>query len=197
MERDDQATNGAEAVKGRQARASRQARDPFAGERETVERGSDERDVNDREMNDDDALEFFRDSQLTSVLPNLPPMPEYHVFWATTSNPRDSIQWRMRLGYELIRVDDVPGWEGATMTTAGYSGVIGINEMVAMRIRKERYNRFMREVHHNMPLQEEMKLRSKTDELKEQAQAMGARLEEGDGTAEIVSRAKPPPEFDA
>lgn len=197
MEHDPRDEMGsAEAPKRRQARPSH-ARDQFAGEREAVERGSEERDVTEREFSDDEALEFFRDSQLTSVLPNLPPMPDYHVFWATTSNPRDSIQWRLRLGYELIRVDDVPGWQGASMTTAGYSGVIGINEMVAMRIRKDRYNRFMREVHHNLPLQEEMKLRSATDELKEKAQTMGARLEEGDGMAEIVSRARPPQDFDA
>lgn len=185
----------AEAPKRRPGRPSA-SRDPANGEREAAERGSEERETTEREFNDTDAVEFFRDSQLQSVLPNLPPNPEYHFFWATTSNPRDSVQWRLRLGYELVRVEDVPGWDGATMTTAGYSGVIGINEMVAMRIRKDRYNRFMREVHHEMPLQEEMKLRNKTDDLREQAQRIGARLEEGDGTAEIVQRAKPPPDFD-
>lgn len=166
-------------------------------ERFATERGMSEREAEERELSDDEGLEIFRDSLTQSVLPDLPAMPGYHVCWLTTSNPRDSIAWRLRVGYELIRAEEIPGWDGAQMKTGEYSGVVGINEMVAARIPLSRYNRYMREVHHAMPLEQEQKLKTQTDLLKENANRMGARVDEGDGMAEIVQRAKPMPEFDA
>jgi hypothetical protein len=166
---------------------------------EEGERGEGERDyVESPEGDEEERLEMFRDSLAQSVLPDLPYMPGFHVCWLTTSNPRDSIQWRMRIGYELIRLSDLPGWEGVSLKTGDYSGIIGINEMVAARIPISLYNKYMREVHHNMPLSEEEKLRAKTSMMKQSLQEMGSGVaEEGDGTASIVQRARLMPEFDA
>jgi hypothetical protein len=168
-------------------------------ERIEDERGFEDRGVTeDREMSEDERLEMFRDSLQQSVLPDLPYMYGYHVCWLTTSNPRDSIQWRIRIGYELIRIEDLPGWEGVSLKTGDYSGVVGINEMVAARIPISLYNKYMREVHHNMPLSEEEKIRAKTTALKQQLEEVGSHVaEEGDGTASIVQRAGAMPEFEA
>ena len=165
-------------------------------EREAAERGYDEREMTqERDLNEEERLEMFRDSLDQSVLPDLPPMPGYHVCWLSTSNPRDTIQWRLRLGYELIRIEDTPGWEGVGLKTGDYQGVVGVNEMVAARIPLSLYNRYMREVHHTKPLDEEEKMRVRTEMLKEQAESMGSSVQEGDGTAQIVQRARPMPEF--
>lgn len=178
---------------GARRRPGSHARDAIADqvtvdERERVEREFTE----DRDLTEDDRLELFRDSQAQSVLPDLPPMPGYHLFWATTNNPRDSISWRLRLGYRLLRLEDVPGWDSVGVTAGGIDGVVGINEMVAMCVPLTLYNKYMREVHHNLPLAEEEKLAAQTDEFREKAASRGVRVDVGDGTAALVQKGKPP-----
>ena len=169
------------------SRADSHVDDRLAGERE-----GDEREITeDRELSDDERLELFRDSMQQSVLPNLPNFPGHHTFWATTTNPRDSIQRRMMLGYKPIRIEEFPGWDGTGVKMAGIEGVVAINEMVAMRIPTSLYQRYMLEAHHNQPLQEEEKIRSIIDS----ATAGTGRdqwREEGDGTEQLVQRTKAP-----
>lgn len=186
------------ATEGTQKRApGRGPRSPVqVDERLLAERGRSDRDTTeDRELSEGDRLELFRESLVQSVLPDLPKVPGYHVCWLTTTNPRDSIQWRVRIGYELMRVEQCPGWDGVTLNTGDYAGVIGVNEMVAARIPLSLYNRYMREVHHSLPMQEEEKLRAQTQSLKEAAEARGSYVQEGDGTANVIQRADPMPEM--
>jgi len=157
-----------------------------------------ERDIKnqDRELSEDERFALFQSSIVQSVLPNLPPMPGYHLCWLTTNNPRDSIAMRVRLGYELISQDMIAGWRGESLKSGEYKGVISVNEMVAARISLRLYNRYMAEVHDTLPRAEEEKLRAVVSTLKDQAQTVGTRIaEEGDGTADIVQRARPMPEF--
>lgn len=148
------------------------------------------------EESDEQFLAAFMDSLDQSVLPNLPPMTGYHVCWLTTSNPRDTVPNRLRMGYELVTVDMVGGtFEGASPKSAAYPNVISVNEMLAARIPLRLYNRMMRYVHHDMPLSEEEKLRAQVENLKEGANRVGAQLQEGDGMAGIVQRADPMPVF--
>ena len=158
-----------------------------------------DRDVRDEvsagEDQDDQYLAAFKDSLDQSVLPNLPPMPDFHVCWLTTTNPRDTIPNRLNTGYQLITDQMVPGFRGASPKSAQYPGVLSVNEMLAARIPLRIYNRMMRFVHHDMPLSEEEKLRATVDRLKEGAEAQGSKLQEGDGMAGIVQRAKPMPTF--
>jgi hypothetical protein len=153
----------------------------------------------DREITEGERLEFFRDSLQQSVLPDLPPIPGYHLCWLSTTNPRDTIAWRMRLGYTLIRVEDLPGWNGGSSTKVGdISGVISINEMVAAKLPLRLYNQYMKEVGEVMPRSEEEKLRAKQNSAKQQLEAVGSAIvEEGDGTASLANRAPPMPEFTA
>jgi hypothetical protein len=148
---------------------------------------------NPDETPDDEFLAAFMDSLDQSVLPNLPKMPGYHVCWLTTSNPRDTVPNRLRMGYELITDRMVPGFEGASPKSANYPGVLTVNEMVAARIPTRLYNRMMQHVHHDMPLSEEEKLRAKVESIKESGARDGARVLEGDGMPDIVQRAKPMP----
>jgi len=179
--------------KRRQAADLQGARD----ERLRSEREAQDREVTEeREITEAERLEFFRDSLQQSVLPDLPPIPGYHVCWLSTTHQRDTIAFRRRLGYQLIRVEDMPSWEGASAKDGDYQGVIAVNEMVAAKIPLSLYNRYMHEVHHRMPLSEEEKLKSALDTLKANAQRSGSAIvEEGEGTANVVQRARPMPEF--
>lgn len=159
--------------------------------REEDSRESDEgREPDDREMSDEDYLERFRDQLEQSVLPNLPNQDGFHVCWLTTSNPRDTIPMRMRMGYQLIRESDLPGLNEASVKTGSYAGCVMINEMIAARIPLRLYNLYMKEAHSNRPLAEEGKLRNMVEEIKNQASSSGLEIEVGDGMAQLGKGAR-------
>lgn len=151
------------------------------------------------EQSDDDLLDIFLDSLNQTVLPALPEIPGYHLCWLTTSNPRDSLQWRQRVGYSLLKYSDFPGMSeiGGLTGTGNPTGLIQVNEMIAAKIPLRLYNRLMAAVHHRLPLVEEQKLQANVEQMADAAERHGARIIEGDGTRQIVQRAKPMPEFRA
>ena len=153
--------------------------------------------IEERNISDDDRVEMFRQQFFQAALPDLPKIPGYHTCWLTTTNPRDSIQGRIRLGYEPIKPEDVPGWEYATMKTGEYIGFIGVNEMLAFKIPLSLYRKYMQEAHFDAPNREESRLTDTAEFLKEQAAKQGSRLDEGDGIEAMreSSRRKAPQEW--
>ena len=145
----------------------------------------DQQKAGDRALSDDERVEMFRQQFIQSALPDLPKIPGYHNCWLTTTNPRDSIQSRIRLGYEPITPEDIPGWEYVTLKTGEYAGFVGVNEMLAFKLPESLYQKFMAEVHHNAPLAEEEKLRNTVDTLKEQAERIGGKVLVGEGDQEL------------
>lgn len=147
-----------------------------------------------RALSDEDRVEMFRQQFFQSALPDLPPIPGFHVCWLTTTNPRDSIHHRMRLGYEPVKPEDVPGWDcdSSTLKSGEWSGFIGINEMLAFKLPLDLYERFMRESHHNMPQEEEEKLTDTAEFLQQQARSQGAHVSVGDGLSEIAEDKRKP-----
>ena len=135
-----------------------------------------------REVTEDERVEMFRQNLFQSSLPDLPEIPGWHLCWLTTTNPRDSIQQRIRLGYEPVTAADVPGWEYATLKTGDWEGFIGVNEMLAFKLPISIYEKFMMEAHHHAPMREESKLQDTADFLEEQAQASGSKITQGDGS---------------
>ena len=149
-------------------------------------RGMTDRAVTEnRAVSDDARVEMFRQQFFQSALPDLPKLPGWHTCWLTTTNPRDSIQARLRLGYEPIKPEDVPGWEYATIKTGEWQGFIGVNEMLAFKLPESLYLAFMREAHHDAPLREEEKLTDTAEFMQQQARASGANLMIGDGNSEM------------
>ncbi len=73
-------------------------------------------------------LDAFRELQFNNALPDLPPIPGYHTIWLTTTNPRDSLAARSRLGYTPVRPDEVPGYEYATVKAGEHTGCIDFIE---------------------------------------------------------------------
>ena len=192
-EPEDKLTTGAQPK--RRAGRPRKSSVHSADQREHADRETGERELDEREMTDEDRLDAFRSTMFENALPNLPTIPGYHVCWLTTTNPRDTVQSRIRMGYQLIRLEEMPGWESVSLKTGEYAGVLGINEMLASKIPLRLYNAYMKESHHNRPLEEEQRLKAKVELMKQQASEVGGEIIEGDGTANLVQRARPMPEF--
>ena len=91
----------------------------------------------------------------------------------------------MRLGYEPIKPEDIPGWEYATLKTGDWAGFIGVNEMLAFKLPNSLYLKFMKEAHHDAPLREEEKLTDTAEFLERQASASKSKLVMGEGNREI------------
>ena len=138
-----------------------------------------------RVISDDDRVAMFRQQFFQSSLPDLPKIPGWHRCWLTTTNPRDSIQTRIRLGYEQVKPEDVPGWEYATIKTGDWQGFIGVNEMLAFKLPISLYERYMLEAHHDAPLREEEKLSDTAAFLEQQAKSSKSRVTIGEGNMEI------------
>lgn len=147
-----------------------------------------------RSLSDDDRLEMFRAQFFNAALPDLPKIPGFHVCWLTTTNPRDPMMGRLRLGYELIKAEDVPGYESVTIKTGEYAGGIGVNEMIAAKLPERLYQQYMREAHHDAPAREDEKLTDTVRQIQEQARQRGADVEVGDGLEEMGAR-RPVPAF--
>lgn len=147
-----------------------------------VSRAMQDRPVTEnRELSDDDRVAMFRQQFFQSALPDLPKIPGYHVVWLTTTDPRDSIHSRLRLGYEIIRAEDVPGWEHVSLKTGEWAGCIGVNEMIAAKLPDTLYQRYMMINHHDEPEKEQGKLAEVADRIREQARRKGADVQVGDG----------------
>lgn len=120
------------------------------------DRRSQERRLSEnRALSDDERREAYRKGLYQSHLPDLPPIPGFHVCWLTTMNPKDSIAARIRLGYELIKAAEIPGFEFANVKTGEYAGCVGINEMLAAKLPLQLYEDYMTISHHEQPLEEE------------------------------------------
>jgi len=141
-----------------------------------------------REVTEDERVEMFRQQFFQSSLPDLPTIPGWHTCWLTTTNPRDSIQMRIRLGYEPVKPEDVPGWEYATLKTGDWQGFIGVNEMLAFKLPISLYEKYMKEAHHDAPLREEEKLTDTAEFLEQQARASKSKLQIGEGNMEMGQR---------
>lgn len=180
---------------------ARKLRDARLGSQARRDRGLDStRAANTRTLDDQERLDEFRKSLYQSILPDLPKIKGYHVIWLTTTNPADSISARVRLGYEPIKPSEVPGFEALSLKTGEYSGLIGVNEMVAFKIPLHLYQMYMTEAHHTQPMLEEQKLTDAVDAVQEQAMMTarrgkkGVRVEYEEGTENIVQD-HPAPKF--
>jgi hypothetical protein len=138
-----------------------------------------------RAYTEDERLEMFRMQLYNDRLPNLPEIPGYHVCWLTTANTGDTIQSRSRMGYELIRAEDVPGMDLIIQKTGDYVGCVMVNEMIAAKLPTSLYLRYMQEAHHDAPLREEEKLEDTAQLMRDQAERSGGRLIESDAMQEI------------
>jgi hypothetical protein len=146
----------------------------------------DRASTENRQISDEERVEMFRQQFFNDALPDLPSIPGYHMCWLTTTNPRDSIPARMRLGYEPVKPEEIPGWEHVAVKSGEWAGFVGVNEMLAFKLPLSLYEKFMQEAHHDAPLREEEKLTDTAEFLQQQARAAGSQLVMGDGMSDLA-----------
>lgn len=155
-------------------------------------RDADDRTVTERrDLSDDERIEMFRTTFFNDVLPDVPDIPGYHVCWLSTTHPTDTIPRRLRLGYELIKATDIPGYESASLKTGEYAGCIGVNEMVAAKLPMHLWEAFMQEAHHNAPAREDEIIAQKIDRFHEDAARDKGKIIEEDGMQDLRRSAPP------
>lgn len=155
--------------------------------RDTSAGGRDNRSSADAERTDQDGTAFtgserrsaFRDEWMQNALPQPPSMEGYHLCWLSTTNSYDPIHKRMRMGYEPVKSEEVPGFESFKMKSGEFEGFIACNEMLLFKIRKEHYQEMMSYFHHEKPLEEEQMIRN--NEALQDANAKSLASEQDDG----------------
>lgn len=111
----------------------------------------------DRETSDAsrlaEKLAILRD--VNTKLPTPPAIPGYHLCWLTTTNQSDPLEHRFRLGYELVKPEELPGFNMQTQQ-AGQLATdrIAVNEMVLAKIGVETWNHYMKHLHHDLPIEQ-------------------------------------------
>jgi hypothetical protein len=102
-------------------------------------------------------LDAFRDKWQNSALPDLAPglIPGFHLCWLSTTNNYDSIDKRLTLGYEPVKVSELgKGFENlGKMSSGKFEGCVSCNEMVLFKLPEEMYQEVMKMLHHDDPLE--------------------------------------------
>lgn len=111
-------------------------------------------------------IDEFLDSFGKESLPRLPNAdPKFHYCWLTTTNPRDPVIGRLRLGYELVKTTEFPELHGYHIMSGTHAGSIGVNEMLLAKLPMARYQRLMSVVHHDRPRQEEAGIKARVNAI--------------------------------
>lgn len=127
-------------------------------------------------------LSMIRDAWQQVALPTPPNMPGYHMCWLSTTNSSDTIQRRMKLGYELVRRDELPGFKVEKPNSAEYSDYVTCNEMVLGKLPIDIYEDVMRTFHEDLPYEEETSIRERMQQTAESLNRQAGR--------EIVEQAR-------
>ncbi len=124
-----------------------------------ADRLSSDRQVTENRENTDDLrmqerLAVLRD--VNTKLPQAPEIPGYHTCWLTTTNQSDSLEYRMRLGYELVKPEELPGFAAPVSQQSGQVSTdrIMVNEMVLGKLPIEFAKAYLHEVHHRLPTEQ-------------------------------------------
>jgi len=139
---------------------------------------------------------MFRNEWVQESLPSPPEIPGFHVCWLSSTNSYDPIHKRLRMGYELVRPEEVPGFENYKVKAGEFVGQIACNEMILYKMPIDVYQDIMAELHHYAPQDEADKIRVQVENLQGAKDSNGRRLGqvEGDGLDSLAQH-KPVPVF--
>jgi hypothetical protein len=108
---------------------------------------------------------MFRSEWLQEALPTPPEIPGYHLCWLSSSNQYDPIHKRMRMGYEPVKADELPGFEHLRVKAGENVGYVSCNEMLLYKMPMDLYQQIMHELHHQAPLEEQDKIKVQQEQL--------------------------------
>jgi signal-transduction protein with cAMP-binding, CBS, and nucleotidyltransferase domain len=97
----------------------------------------------------------------------------------------------MRMGYEPVKIEDVPGFESYKVKAGEHTGFVACNEMLLYKIPEEIYQDIMSELHHYAPQDEADKIRVQAESaIGRDSRGRPLGMVEGEG---IVDLDKPMP----
>ena len=125
----------------------------------------------------------FRSEWMQEALPNPPAIPGYHLCWLSTTNAYDPIHKRMRMGYEPVKAEELPGFEAYKVKAGEHTGFVACNEMLLYKMPEDIYQDIMTQLHHEAPLDEQEKIRMQVEQIQGARDSRGRPLGsvEGDG----------------
>src|SRR6185312_12430634 len=129
----------------------------------------------------------FRERWAQTHLPNLPKKDGWHRMWCSTSHPTDTVARRVALGYRVVMLDeikDTAGWtpeQSSVKDGATIDGAVRWREMIALEIPEDMYQEYMREFHHDAPLDMQRGIVGGLQQTGENIRDAGGRVELGDG----------------
>lgn len=104
---------------------------------------------------------LIRSEMVSEVLPKVPNISGFHTCWLSTTNSTDPIHKRVQLGYQPVRVSEVPGFEQYKIDGGQFDGCVACNEMLLFKLPMEIYQDIMAVFHHDMPLEQEQAIRER------------------------------------
>jgi hypothetical protein len=107
---------------------------------------------------------MWKDEWTQSALPKTPELKGWHLCWLSTTNSYDSIDKRMRLGYQAVKSEEFPNFENWRVKAGEHVGFIACNEMLLYKIPMEMYQDVMAHFHHEAPLEEANKIRMQAEQ---------------------------------
>lgn len=111
---------------------------------------------------------LLRAGMVTEVLPTIPEKEGWHRCWLSTTNSTDPIHKRLQVGYQPVRVSDVPGFEQYKVDGGQFDGCVACNEMLLFEIPMEVYQDLMTIYHHEMPLEQEAAIRERVNNQRDE-----------------------------
>jgi hypothetical protein len=145
----------------------------------------------------DERRKMWTEEWTQSAMPKTPEMDGWHLCWLSTTNTYDSIDKRMRLGYVPVKSDEFPGFENYRVKAGEHVGYISCNELLLFKIPMEIYQEYMTHFHHDVPREEEDKVRIQIESLQGQRDSNGKSLVsiEGEGMGNFKQQPKETPVF--
>jgi hypothetical protein len=145
----------------------------------------------------DERRKMWTEEWTQSAMPKTPEMDGWHLCWLSTTNTYDSIDKRMRLGYVPVKSDEFPGFENYRVKAGEHVGYISCNELLLFKIPMEIYQEYMTHFHHDVPREEEDKVRIQIESLQGQRDSNGKSLVsiEGEGMGNFKQQPKEIPVF--
>jgi hypothetical protein len=157
-----------------------------------VSRAVDERAAADEALtSSQERRKMFREFS-QEALPTPPAIPGWHYCWLSTTNQYDPIHKRTRMGYEPVKAEELPDFSNFRVKSGEFEGLISVNEMVLFKIPADIYQEIMEEYHHNMPLEEEERIKANAVLPERDSNGKQLGTVEGDGIGSMASRVKAP-----
>jgi len=107
---------------------------------------------------------MFSNEWIQESLPTPPPIAGFHVCWLSTTNGYDPIHKRVRMGYEPVKIEEVPGFENYKVKAGENTGFVACNEMLLYKLPQDIYQQIMEELHHYAPQDEADKIRVQAEQ---------------------------------